>query len=106
LSVSPTLLASIKELEAPLTKELHSVAETAGWPSHIYSQLSVVATDDGVAVNVPESIEKEVGDLEYGIIGGPATPVLRKFTNHISQVLANKLTDDIVDNLFARGVLP
>lgn len=106
MSIVPTLTASIKSLEDHFTKELHSVAKTAGWPENIYSQLKVVSDQDGIGIRVPMKIEKEVGDLEYGIIGGPAAPVLRKFANHISQTLANNMADTSLDTLVAQGVIP
>jgi hypothetical protein len=106
LSIVPTLTASIKSLETHFTKELHNVAKAAGWPEDIYSQLRVVSDQDGVGIRVPMKIEKEVGDLEYGIIGGPAAPVLRKFANHISQTLANNIVDTSLDRLVAEGVIP
>jgi hypothetical protein len=51
-------------------------------------------------------IEKEVGDLEYGIIGGPAAPVLRKFATHIEQTVTNRMVDASLDRLVAEGVIP
>lgn len=106
MSIVPALTASIKSLEEHFTKELHSVAKTAGWPEDIYSQLRVVSDQDGVGIRIPIQIESQVGDLEYGVIGGPAAPVLRKFAQHISQTLANDMVDTSLDRLVAEGVIP
>ena len=106
MSIVPTLTASIKSIEGALTKELQSVAKSAGWPEHIYTRLRVVSDQDGIGVRVPMDIEKEVGDLEYGVIGGPAAPVLRKFATHIEQTITNKMVDASLDRLVAEGVIP
>jgi hypothetical protein len=93
------------EIEKSLTDALRAAALAADWPANIVLQLSVVVTESAISISYPESITKEVEDLEYGTISTPAASVFRKFFNNNSGAVEDSLAQMAVSYLDDNGGL-
>ena len=76
-------------------------ADLAGWPDDVIAQLSISYDDGKLTLTYPESIAKQVDDLEYGANGEPPRALIRNFTRRaeeaISKVLANNTLDLLLE---------
>ena len=92
----------LSELLPYLNTELQKMAASSGWPSNVYTQLSVTAENGQLGVSYPDSLDKKVEDLEYGTQGQPPRSVLRAFTNRYTHE-SNKRLSDIAIWMFMEG---
>ena len=86
----------------PQLESLRAVAaDAAGWPDDVIAQLSISYDDGKLTLTYPESIAKQVDDLEYGADGEPPRALIRSFTYRaetaISKVLANNTLDLLLE---------
>lgn len=75
--------AAADTLSEPLTLELRSMANAAGWPAYLISVLMVDYEDGDLVINYPEDVKEQIENLEYGDINSLPTPVLRPFSYRI-----------------------
>lgn len=63
-----------------LTTDLRDLANKAGWPSQLVSQLTTVWTGMTWEVRIPNGVRSSVDALEYGTQTVGPNPVIRRFT--------------------------
>lgn len=84
-----------------LESALAVAADAAGWPDNVIAQLSVSYDDGKLTLAYPDSIAKQINDLEYGANGEPPRALIRSFTyrseSAISKVLANNTLDLLLE---------
>lgn len=97
-------IKSLKDKVSQLTEEFQKQAKASGWPDKIIQQIRIVVTDDGVAVNYPPNLKPEVDSLEYGEIGVPPKPAIRRFTGRLGEKfgkdVGNEVYLDVVKEYF------
>ena len=84
-----------------LESALATMADASGWPDDVITQLTISYDDGKLNITYPESIAKQVDDLEYGVDGQPPRALIRSFTYRseeaIKRVLANNTLDLLLE---------
>lgn len=83
-----------------MTVDFRNQAQASGWPVSIYERISVVYTSGNLKLEWPQSIDSAVHNLEYGKLGQPANPVIRRFKNRLDKYLEEILNSEVIDALF------
>ena len=66
-------------LERQYSEALRDHLSDAGWPPAVTAPLRVRHGDEGFDIDIPDSVEKQVLDLEYGTPDSAPTGALRQF---------------------------
>ena len=110
MPLNPNSLEDIKiesklELEAQLTDTLKKMADTAEWPAHIISALTVNVDDDlQMIIQYPEDLQAEIDDLEYGAADtGRPNSVIRPFTLEANKIITKYLLDVVFTKMITRA---
>lgn len=106
IDVTETVIKHLSALDADLTKQLRKEATNANWPASVVKNLSVKTVKTGITISYPQDIEAEVGDLEYGTMNTPPSPVLRKFVVNNSAVISDTMLESSLNYLEDMGVIP
>lgn len=81
---------------------LATMADGYGWPDDVIAQLAISYDNGKLNVTHPESMEKQVNDLQYGDANGtPPRPLINNFIRRaetsIKKSLANNTLDLLLD---------
>lgn len=87
-----------------LRDSFRKMAGSSGWPEEIINQVDVRVEDSNILVQYPDSIAKEVGDLEYGHLKNPPRAAIRKMTAR-SQDVVSEIAFSKVSNQLTKGGL-
>ena len=74
-------------------------ADAAGWPDDVIAQLSISYDDGKLTLTYPESIAKQVDDLEYGANGNPPRSLIGNFTRRSEEAIRKVLANNTLDLL-------
>lgn len=77
-----------------LTDDLQSYASDAGWPVHLVSSLSVKNEDGVISIEYPDTMSKDILDLEFGTTKSSPTAVLRKFVTRNQKGIVDLTVDE------------
>jgi len=73
----------VKEAIAQTVPEMQDAlqdkAKNFGWDTQLASRIGISASDNGLALDYPESDRTAVEDSEYGFMGKPPKPAIRNF---------------------------
>jgi hypothetical protein len=79
-------------------------ARNQKWPENIINSIRVVVKDDKIVLEYPESLKKQIQDLEYGKFTNPPSAAIRQFTGRIADTTAGPALAttiiDLVDKVF------
>ena len=96
--------AAIFKAEPIIRKKFEQMLPLSGWPAHVQTQITLEVTAEYINVTWPDSIDKEVTDLEYGTLGKPPSHVIKKIEEMIDNTIAQTLTDVTVNFIMERGL--
>ena len=76
------------------------MADGYGWPDDVIEQLTVSYDDGKLNVNHPESMDKQVDDLQYGDSNGaPPRPHINNFIRRAESAIQKSLANNTLDLL-------
>ena len=83
-----------------LESALATMADASGWPDDVITQLTVSYDDGKLNITYPESIAKQVDDLQYGDANGtPPRPLIDNFIRRAEASIQKSLANNTLDLL-------
>jgi hypothetical protein len=93
---------SLKDLSTELTSTLRSSAKVKGWDSKVAD--SIVVSED-LNVQIPEEVQEQAFNLEYGFERQPPKPVLRDLSYDSKEDISKALYKGVSDFFTAAKVV-
>lgn len=78
---------------------LATMADGYGWPDDVIAQLAVSYEDGKLNITHPESMSKQVDDLQYGAGGNPPRPLINNFIRRAESAIQKSLANNTLDLL-------
>lgn len=78
---------------------LATMADGYGWPDDVIAQLAVSYEDGKLNITHPESMSKQVDDLQYGAEGNPPRPLINNFIRRAESAIQKSLANNTLDLL-------
>lgn len=78
---------------------LATMADGYGWPDDVIAQLAVSYEDGKLNITHPESMSKQVDDLQYGAKGNPPRPLINNFIRRAESAIQKSLANNTLDLL-------
>jgi hypothetical protein len=88
-----------------LNEFFQASAQQHGWPNSVAKELKIKVDADGVHAEYDANLEKEIENLEYGMLQSPAKAALRNFSYEADKILDHVLTYRGAEALIDKGVI-
>lgn len=76
------------------------MADGYGWPDDVIEQLTVSYDDGKLSLTHPESMDKQINDLQYGDENGtPPRPLINNFVRRAESAIQKSLANNTLDLL-------